>query len=166
MNEQISSLLFTMAGFISNQNYIALQQDLHNCLINLRGARELRNQHDPYAVALTKDGGITIGHISREISRVTNYFLLHGGIITAEVKSTRPRVSPIEQGGLEIEVTVRATASEEMLDIFEQEYGRLYDTISWHVFRMLNHLIVRSQKVLIAVIAHYHIPLILISDKQ
>ena len=47
-----------------------------------------------------------IGHLPREISRPTRFFLLRGGVAVAEVINTTHRRSPLVQGGLEIPVKV------------------------------------------------------------
>ena len=47
-----------------------------------------------------------IGHLPREISRATRFFLLRGGVVHAEVMDKNHRRSPLVQGGLEIPVEV------------------------------------------------------------
>ena len=62
-----------------------------------------------------------VGHIPREISRAVKYFILRGGEIQATVVSTRRRVSPIEQGGLEIPLQITAShSSSKIMDILKQ----------------------------------------------
>ena len=47
-----------------------------------------------------------IGHLPREISRPTHFFLLRGGVAFVEVINTTHRRSSLVQGGLEIPVKV------------------------------------------------------------
>ena len=50
----------------------------------LQTATERSNEHDRFAVGVTKDSN-TVGHIPREVSKVAWYFLYHGGEITCEI---------------------------------------------------------------------------------
>ena len=50
--------------------------------------REDDNQHDNHAVAVMKNGKI-VGHVPRSISRVSWYFLSHGGDITCRITGKR-----------------------------------------------------------------------------
>jgi len=43
-----------------------------------------------------------IGHLPREISRPTRFFLLRGGVAFAEVINTTHRRSPLVQGRIEM----------------------------------------------------------------
>ena len=45
---------------------------------------------------------VAIGHISREISRFTKYFLKYGGRIEAKIFSSLYKPSSVSSGGLEI----------------------------------------------------------------
>ena len=72
---------------------------------------------DPYSVAwkrksnkLTPD---VIGHVPREISRFVHFFLIHGGTITAKVRTAQYYPSPIPNGGLEILLDVSFKIKEE-----------------------------------------------------
>lgn len=68
-----------------------------------------------------------VGHIPREISRYTYYFIKHGGSVSATVQSTQRRKSPIEQGRLEIliEVTVKIPkAKENILAVYKTFIAR------------------------------------------
>ena len=73
---------------------------------------EPTNAMDPYAVACTKQDETIIGHLPREISRYSHYFIKYGGVITAEVTTPQRRPSPIAQGGLEIQVCLTAKISQ------------------------------------------------------
>lgn len=48
-----------------------------------------------------------VGHLPREISRYTNYIIMHGANVTATVVSTKERRSPLIQGGIEIPVYIK-----------------------------------------------------------
>ena len=66
-------------------------------------------QVDPYCCAVqilipNRVANTTIGHIPREISRFTYYFLKHGGKIDGHVSSMLRRKSPIPSGGLEVKL--------------------------------------------------------------
>ena len=47
-----------------------------------------------------------IGHLPREISSATRFFLLRGGMVYLKVTYENYRRSPLIQGGLEIPVEV------------------------------------------------------------
>ena len=72
---------------------------------------EKKNSHDRYAIAATKrlPGRIAdsiVGHLPREISRFTRFFISRGGTVKVMVVDSKYRRSPLIQGGLEIPVTV------------------------------------------------------------
>ena len=78
---------------------------------------EERNEHDPYCNALVLSStSQTVGHIPREISGFTHFFLKHGGTIHANVIDTRWKRSPIEQGGLEILIIITAKHKDSELE--------------------------------------------------
>ena len=67
---------------------------------------------DPYAIAWTikrKDKlfPVVVGHIPREISRFTKFFLNYGGRIEAKVFFSQYKPSPIPSGELEIPLVVK-----------------------------------------------------------
>ena len=67
------------------------------------------NCYDRYAIGATKRlrgrlANSTVGHLPREISRATRFFLLRRGVVCAK----EPQRSPLVQGGLEIPVQVTA----------------------------------------------------------
>lgn len=66
------------------------------------------NRYDPYCTSLVTKNTEIVGHIPREISRYIHFFLKRGGQVSATVTSTRRHRSPIEQGGLEVLITVTA----------------------------------------------------------
>ena len=63
--------------------------------------------HDPYAVAwkMISQGKLipeTVGHVPKELSRATWFFLMQGGKICGSVFEEKYRPSPIPKGGLKI----------------------------------------------------------------
>ena len=81
-------------------------------------ARHERNNR--YAIAATKQlpGFLTesvVGHLPREISRLTYFIILHCARVLVKVLDAHHRKSPLIQGGIEIpvEVTVEMAATEE-----------------------------------------------------
>ena len=92
----------------------------------LSAVHERTNPHDRYAIAARKRlagciGESTVGHLPKEISRVTRFIMLYGAVVTVKVLDTHHRRSPLVQGGLEIPIQVRV----------KMEYSSLNkDTIS------------------------------------
>ena len=77
----------------------------------LRCSHERNNIYDRYAIAANKRlrgylADSIIGHLPREISRATRFFLLRGGMVHLKVTDENYRRSPLMQGGLEIPVEV------------------------------------------------------------
>ena len=75
--------------------------------------------------------GVIIGHLPREISRPTKFFLDRGAIVSATVRSINIRRSPLFQGGLEIPCFVSVTFSKtvkghELMDRYKLLVTRLY----------------------------------------
>ena len=68
----------------------------------LQTSTESGNEHDRFAVAVTKDDN-AVGHLPREISKVV-YFLHHGGEITCEITGRRKR-SGVPGKGVEVPYT-------------------------------------------------------------
>ena len=73
---------------------------------------ERGNPYDRYTIAARKSlpGTLavesTVGHLPREISRLTRFIMLHGAIVVVKVLDTHHRRSPLVQGGLEIPIQV------------------------------------------------------------
>ena len=72
---------------------------------------EQHNPHDCYAIAVTKHFPGTlaesvVGHLPREISRLTYFLIMHGARASCKVMDVHYRRSPLIQGGLEISVEV------------------------------------------------------------
>ena len=78
---------------------------------------------DPYACAIKIknrffDNWITVGHIPREISRHSYFFMKEGGEISGYLVSTNYKPSPIPAGGLEVPLLLTFSVKNEQ--IFEQ----------------------------------------------
>ena len=67
----------------------------------LQCQRERSNRHDPYAVAVVKDGNV-VGHVPRKLSAICAMFLHRGGSITCQVNGRRQYSRDLPQGGLEV----------------------------------------------------------------
>ena len=64
---------------------------------------ETHNPFDRFAIKVCEVGNENaVGHLPREISRVTKFFMDKGAIVTAPLTSEHYRRSPIAQGGMEI----------------------------------------------------------------
>ena len=61
------------------------------------------NSHDAYAVATSRNGNV-VGHVPIEFSRVTWYFLQHGGRISCEITGRR-KISAVALKGLVVPCT-------------------------------------------------------------
>ena len=86
----------------------AVEGETLNCV------RETVNQHDPYAVAVVKDGA-TVGHVPRMISALCSLFIRRGGTISCTVDGTRRYSRDLPQGGMEIPCLLTFTAEEQSL---------------------------------------------------
>ena len=78
-----------------------------NCL------QEQGNAFDIFAIKTICQNGKIVGHLPREISRITKFILDRGARVNAVLTSNHYRRSPLVQGGLEIpcEVTIRMPAT-------------------------------------------------------
>ena len=63
---------------------------------------EFENTFDMFAIKTCKSNGQIVGHLPREISRVTKFLLDCGAVEQATLSTTHYRRSPLVQGGLEI----------------------------------------------------------------
>ncbi len=98
---------------------------------------ESGNPHDCYAIAARKylpGTGLlesTVGHLPKEISRITRFIMMYGAIVTVKVVDTHHRRSPLVQGGLEIpiEVTISMEYQPKHKDLmakYEELVGKYY----------------------------------------
>jgi len=75
---------------------------------------EKGNSFDPYAIKVCEQNSNDIvGHLPREISRITKFMLHRGAFVNAELTSRHYRRSPLVQGGLEIKckISVKTNSS-------------------------------------------------------
>ena len=78
---------------------------------SLRFVHDKENAFDRHAIAAKRPcpgriGPVVVGHLPKEISRVTRYIMEHGAIVSAIVTDSHHRRSPLVQGGLEIPIKV------------------------------------------------------------
>ena len=69
---------------------------------------EFENTFDIFAVKTCKSNGQIVGHLPREISRVTKFLLDRGAVIQVALSTKHSRRSPLVQVGLEIAYKVFA----------------------------------------------------------
>ena len=102
----------------------------------LNTIHESSNNYDRYAVAATKDvsghsSPTIVGHLPKEISRITRYIMQYGATVTVRICDINYRRSPLIQGGLEISVEVMVCMpfnpkNKATLDIFKSLLAELY----------------------------------------
>ena len=90
-------------------NDIAIGEGLIVC-------HEENNKYDPCAMAMYRENGpgndnINVGHIPIELSSTLCFFVKHGGKVSAKVRQEIYRARHLEQGGLEVPVTVHCAIS-------------------------------------------------------
>ena len=77
------------------------------------------NTFDRFAIKTVDENGEIVGHLPKEISRVTKYLLDRGFTMYCKLSSQHYRRSPLVQGGLEIKcevvITSRATVLQSKL---------------------------------------------------
>ena len=87
---------------------------------------QTRNLFDPYAIGLfTKIRGkieplSLVGHLPREISRFSKFYLEYGGNMKASVRDVKFRRSPLPQGGLEIPITLTILQNNASLTVYNK----------------------------------------------
>ena len=68
------------------------------------------NPFDVFAIKVCEEGNQTpVGHLPREISRATKFFIERGASISVQLTSKHYRRSPLVQGGMEIACKVTAS---------------------------------------------------------
>ena len=77
---------------------------------------EENNKYDPCGMAVYCEHGpdndnINVGHIPIELSSTLCFFVTHGGKVSAKMRQKTYRASNLEQGGLEVPITVHCTIS-------------------------------------------------------
>lgn len=73
------------------------------------------NVFDRFAIKTVNKDGDTVGHLPKELSRVTKYFLDRGFTMKCKLTSNHYRRSPLVQGGLEIKCEVMINARPTLL---------------------------------------------------
>ena len=63
---------------------------------------ELNNPYDRLAIKLVTLNGETVGHLPKELSSITKFYLDRGASVHAELSSKHFRRSPLVQGRMEI----------------------------------------------------------------
>ena len=67
---------------------------------------ERRNAFDRFTIKTVSENGEIVGHLPKEISRITKYFLDRGASMSCTLSSEHYRRSPLVGGVLEIECQV------------------------------------------------------------
>ena len=87
---------------------------------------ERGNVFDPFSIKVCqKDSEKTVGHLPREISRITKFIFDRNATVTVKVSSSHYRRSPLVQGGLEIRFVVIVTTPSEFNRAVLQRYRDL-----------------------------------------
>ena len=92
---------------------------------------EKNNSFDPFAIKVCdQETNKIVGHLPREISRITKFLLDRNAVVTTELTSSHYRRSPLVQGGLEIrsKVTVKVDSSfnTKVFDRYKAKVKELY----------------------------------------
>jgi len=79
-------------------------------------SHEENNKYDPCAMAVYRvhdpdNEKINVGHIPIELSSALCFFVKHGGKISAKVRQETYRASNLEQGGLEVPISIQCAIS-------------------------------------------------------
>ena len=68
----------------------------------------------------TVTGIDVVGHLPREISRFCKFFYDYGGELSAVVRESNYRRSPIPQGGLKIPITLKVKIGDVPVPVYEK----------------------------------------------
>eukprot|EP00111_Clytia_hemisphaerica_P018557 TCONS_00054890-protein len=92
------------------------ENELLRCLFE-----ENNDPYDRFAIKTMTSDGATVGHLPREISRITKFFMDRGAVVSVQLTSRHYRRSPLVQGGMEIAclVTVEIPATKKNTEIAE-----------------------------------------------
>ena len=99
---------------------------------SLKCIYEENNPYDRFAIKTVAKNGSTVGHLPKEISRITKFFLDCGASMEAVLTSRYYRRSPLVQGGMEIPclisfkmpATLKNTQlAEKYLELVNQKYA-------------------------------------------
>ena len=97
------------------------ESEIFSCLF------EEYNAHDIFPIKTCQASGRIVGHLPRELSRITMFLLLRGATVIAKLCETHYRQSPLVQGGLEIPCVIiialpAAKKGGELLDAYRKLY--------------------------------------------
>ena len=83
---------------------------------------ELNNPYDRFTIKLVTLNGETVGHLPKELSRITKFYLDRGASMHVALTSKHYRRSPLVQGGIEIAclVVTRMPATRRNTEITEK----------------------------------------------
>ena len=124
--EKIFEFTSAVRGFhFYRQTWNPQEEEVLQCL------HEIGNIFDVFAIKTVGESGEIVGHLPREISRVSKFLLDRGASIKATLTRTNYRRSPLVQGGLEIacKVTVRMPGTVRnhlLLDRYTELVSTLY----------------------------------------
>ena len=59
---------------------------------------EEHNPYDQFAIKTVTSDGMIIGHLPREITRITKFFLDHGAVMQVELSSKHYQRTPLVKG--------------------------------------------------------------------
>ena len=94
--------------------------------------KEPNNPFDRFAIKVCEcQNDIAVGHLPKEMSRITKYFMDRGGEVSVSLKGKHYRRSPLVQGGLEIPCSVcikivGTSANLRMLERYKELVRELY----------------------------------------
>ena len=91
--------------------------------------------HDKFAVALVNNDSLTVGHIPKFMSKLTYFFLKHGGHMKCEITGGKKYSKNLEQGGLEI--PARLTEKKPELPLFRSTEESKTNQISFRALSIL-----------------------------
>ena len=82
-------------------------------------------KYDPCAMAVYREHGpdndnINVGQIPIELSSTLCFFVKHGGKVSAKVRQKTYRAGNLEQGGLEVPITVHCAISTQKAQFFDK----------------------------------------------
>ena len=84
---------FTAAVYYYQKTWSTKEREILYCY------HECENAFDVFAIKTEFKNGSTVGHLPREVSRITKFMLDLRAKVLATIKSTNCRCSPLVQGG-------------------------------------------------------------------
>ena len=84
--------------------------------------------HDKFAIALVNDDSVTVGHIPKFMSKLTYFFLKHGGHLKCEITGIQKYSKDLDQGGLEIPARMTiSNKNKKMTDVMKEKLNPLVE---------------------------------------